>query len=103
MTFPIKAEYVIIGAGIHGLSTAWHLAAKLKAKGEEIDVGKEKELLKTITERYNKQTSPYYAASRLWVDAVIDPLDTRKIISIGIEAANHSPIKKAYNPGIIQS
>ena len=77
--------------------------AKLKAKGEEIDVGKEKELLKTITERYNKQTSPYYAASRLWVDAVIDPLDTRKIISIGIEAANHSPIKKAYNPGIIQS
>ena len=77
--------------------------AKLKAKGEEINVGKEKELLKTITERYNKQTSPYYAASRLWVDAVIDPLDTRKIISIGIEAANHSPIKKAYNPGIIQS
>ena len=63
----------------------------------------EKELLKTITDRYNAQTSPYYAASRLWVDAIIDPLETRKVISMGIEAANNSPIKEAYNPGIIQS
>ena len=68
-----------------------------------MDSKKEKELLKTITDRYNKQASPYYAASRLWVDAIIDPLDTRKIISMGIEAANHSPITENYNPGIIQS
>ncbi len=77
--------------------------ASLKANRGEIDKGKEKELLKIITDRYNKQTSPYYAASRLWTDAIIDPLETRKVISMGIEAANHAPIKEAYNPGVIQS
>ena len=77
--------------------------ASLKAKGEEMDEKKEKKLLKTITDKYDAQTSPYYGASRLWVDAIIDPLETRKVISIGIEAANNSPIKEAYNPGIIQS
>ena len=77
--------------------------SSLKAKGEEIDEKAEKELLKTITDRYDSQTSPYYAASRLWIDAIIDPLDTRKVISMGIEAANNSPIKEAYNPGVIQS
>jgi len=77
--------------------------ASLKAKGEEIDEKAEKELLKTITDRYDAQTSPYYAASRLWIDSIIDPLETRKVISMGIEAANNSPIKEAYNPGVIQS
>jgi 3-methylcrotonyl-CoA carboxylase beta subunit len=77
--------------------------ASLKAKGEEIDEKAEKALLKTITDRYDAQTSPYYAASRLWVDAIIDPLETRKVISMGIEAANNAPIKERYNPGIIQS
>jgi acetyl-CoA carboxylase carboxyltransferase component len=77
--------------------------ASLKAKGEEIDEKAEKALLKTITDRYDAQTSPYYAASRLWVDAIIDPLETRKVISMGIEAANNAPIKETYNPGIIQS
>ena len=77
--------------------------ASLKAKGETITPEKETELLKTITDRYNSQTTPYYAASRLWVDGVIDPLETRKVISMGIEAANQSPIKKAFNVGIIQT
>ena len=77
--------------------------ASLKAKGEEIDEKAEKALLKTITDRYDTQTSTYYAASRLWIDAIIDPLETRKVISMGIEAANNAPIKEAYNPGIIQS
>ena len=80
------------------------LAVKLK---EEIGTDKirerENELLKKITDRYNKQTSPYYAASRLWTDAIIDPLDTRKVISMGIKAANHAPITESYNPGVIQS
>ena len=75
----------------------------LKRKGEKIDDKKEIELLKTITDKYKRQSSPYYAAAHLWIDAIIDPLDTRKMISIGIEAANNAPIKKAYNPGIIQS
>ena len=74
----------------------------LKSKGKKIAKKDEEELLKTITEKYDKQTSPYYAASRLWIDAIIDPRETRKIISMGIEAANHSTITTKYNPGIIQ-
>ncbi|HNC34194.1 MAG TPA: carboxyl transferase domain-containing protein [Bacteroidia bacterium] len=77
--------------------------AALKAQGKEISEEDEKAQLKTITDRYNSQTSPYYAASRLWVDAIIDPLDTRKMISMGIEMANHNPISKPYNVGVIQT
>ncbi|HRH67453.1 MAG TPA: carboxyl transferase domain-containing protein, partial [Bacteroidia bacterium] len=75
----------------------------LKSKGQEITKADEEQLLKKITDRYNSQISPYYAASRLWLDAVIDPLDTRKWISMGIEAANHAPITKPYNVGVIQT
>jgi acetyl-CoA carboxylase carboxyltransferase component len=76
--------------------------SSLKRKGQKIDKIKEEKLLESITKRYDEQTSPYYAASRLWVDAIIDPRETRKVISMGIEAANNSPIKTAYNPGVIQ-
>tara|TARA_Y100000385_G_scaffold62949_1_gene61893 strand:+ start:4862 stop:6490 length:1629 start_codon:yes stop_codon:yes gene_type:complete len=76
--------------------------SSLKKQGQKIDKKKEEKLLKTITDRYDEQTSPYYAASRLWIDAIIDPRETRKVISMGIEAANNSPIKTAYNPGVIQ-
>jgi len=79
-------------------------AATLKAKGEVvITPEREAELLKEISDRYDAQTTPYYAAARLWVDGIIDPLETRKVISMGIEAANHSPIEKAFNVGIIQT
>ena len=77
--------------------------ASLKSKGEEITPEREAELLKTITERYDKQMSPYYAASRLWVDSIIDPLETRKVISMGIEMANNAPIKEPYNVGVLQT
>ena len=77
--------------------------AALKAQGKEISEEDEKAQLKTITDRYNSQTSPYYAASRLWVDAIIDPLETRNMISMGIEMANHNPITKPYNVGVIQT
>jgi len=77
--------------------------ASIKVKGEEMDRKSEQKLLKTITDKYDSQTSPYYGASRLWIDAIIDPLETRKVISMGIEAANNSPIKEVYNPGVIQS
>lgn len=77
--------------------------ASLKSKGQEITPEKEQELLNKIKDRYDAQTSPYYAAARLWTDAIIDPLETRKWISMGIEMANHSPIKKAYNPGVVQA
>jgi 3-methylcrotonyl-CoA carboxylase beta subunit len=77
--------------------------ASLKSKGEEITDTKKKELLDRITKRYNEQTSPYYAASRLWIDGIIDPLDTRTIISMGIEMASHEQDIKRYNVGVIQT
>ncbi|MDM1299728.1 acyl-CoA carboxylase subunit beta [Empedobacter falsenii] len=76
--------------------------ATLKAQGVEVDEVKKQELLNEITAKYNDETSPYYAAARLWTDGIIDPLDTRKWISMGIEAANHAPIEKQFNLGIIQ-
>jgi acetyl-CoA carboxylase carboxyltransferase component len=74
----------------------------LKAQGQQITKEEEEKLLKEITDRYNEQLSPYYAAARLWVDGIIDPLETRKIISTGIEAANHAAVEK-FNVGIIQT
>lgn len=76
--------------------------ASLKAKGEIIDPETEKELLKKITDRYNEQTSAYYAAARLWVDEIIDPVHTRKVISEGINAANHAPIEREWKAGVFQ-
>ena len=76
--------------------------ASLKKKGEEITPEKEDELFDKIKSRYDKQISPYYAAARIWTDAVINPLDTRTWISMGIEAANHAPIEKKFNLGVLQ-
>tara|TARA_R110002050_G_scaffold299785_1_gene466384 strand:+ start:39 stop:1667 length:1629 start_codon:yes stop_codon:yes gene_type:complete len=77
--------------------------SRLKGLGKEITPEVEKELLDRIHADYEEQMKPEYAAARLWTDAIIDPLDTRKWISMGIEMANHAPIEKAYNPGIIQA
>ncbi len=76
--------------------------ASLKKKGETITKEKEAELFNEIKNRYDNQVSPYYAASRLWTDAIIEPTDTRKWISMGIEAANHAPIEKPFNLGVLQ-
>ena len=78
-------------------------SATLKAKGELVTPEVEAALLKKITDSYTAQTTPYYAAARMWVDGVIDPLETRKVISMGVEAANHAAIEKAFNVGIIQT
>jgi len=77
--------------------------ASLKKKGETITPAKEKEMFDKIKNKYDSQINPYYAAARLWIDAIIDPLDTRKVISMGIEAANHAPITERYNVGAIQT
>ncbi|MCC7297437.1 MAG: acyl-CoA carboxylase subunit beta [Bacteroidia bacterium] len=77
-------------------------AMSLQSKGEIITPEAEKALLDKITQRYESQTTPFYAAARLWVDAIIHPLDTRQWISMGIEAANHAPVAK-YNVGVIQT
>lgn len=76
--------------------------SSLKSKGEELSKEDEQELIKNIEDKYEEQTTPYYAAARLWVDAVIDPRKTRKFISKGIEAANQAPVEK-FNVGVIQT
>ncbi len=76
--------------------------SKRKKEGEKISQKKEKKLLNEIKSQYEKQTQAYYAAARLWTDAIIDPLETRKWISIGIDAANNAPIEKKFNMGLIQ-
>lgn len=98
-----SAQIAVMGGAQAAKTLLQIQTSTLKAKGKEITPEEENELLKTITDRYNQQTSPYYAASRLWVDAIIDPLDTRKWISMGIEAANHAPVEKAFNVGVIQT
>jgi 3-methylcrotonyl-CoA carboxylase beta subunit len=76
--------------------------ASLKAQGKVISKEEEDALLKEITDRYNEQLSPYYAAAHIWVDGVIDPIETRTVVSMGIEAANHAPVEK-FNVGVIQT
>ena len=76
--------------------------AALKKQGKKISEQKEAEILSNIKQKYDEQISPYYSAARLWTDAIIDPVHTRDLISIGIEAANNSPIEKKFNLGVIQ-
>ncbi|MCO6479028.1 MAG: acyl-CoA carboxylase subunit beta [Phaeodactylibacter sp.] len=77
-------------------------ASTMKAQGKELGEKEKEELLKEIRGRYEDQTTPYYAAARLWVDAIIDPLETRQVISMGIEAANNAEVER-FNPGVIQT
>jgi acetyl-CoA carboxylase carboxyltransferase component len=76
--------------------------ASLKSKGQVIDPSVEKKLLDEIRDRYDRQTSPYYAAARLWVDGIIDPLETRKFISEGIRASNQNPEISTFKTGVFQ-
>ena len=77
--------------------------ASLKSKGEKITKEQQNNLFNKIKGKYDDQVSPYYAASRLWVDAIIDPIETRKVISMGIEMANNKISDKPYNVGVIQT
>jgi acetyl-CoA carboxylase carboxyltransferase component len=97
-----SAELAVMGGTQAAKVLAQIEASSLKAKGEVVDEVKEKELFDKIKAKYDEQVSPYYAAARLWTDAIIDPLDTRTWISMGIEAANHAPIEKKFNLGVIQ-
>ncbi|MDN3644304.1 carboxyl transferase domain-containing protein [Lutimonas halocynthiae] len=97
-----SAELAVMGGAQAAKVLLQIETATLKKKGQKISAEKEKEILQTITDRYKKQISPYYAAARLWTDAIIDPLETRHWISSGIHAANQSPIEKPFNLGVIQ-
>ena len=98
-----SAELAVMGGSQAAKVLLQIETASLKKKGEEITKEKEEELFNKIKSKYDEQVSPYYAAARLWTDAIIDPLDTRKWISMGIEAANHAPIEKQFNLGVIQT
>lgn len=98
-----SAKIAVMG-GVQAAKTLMQIqAAGLKSRGIMPGEEEESALLTKITDRYTQQTTPYYAASRLWVDGIIDPLKTREVISMGIEAANQSPIEKQFNVGIIQT
>lgn len=98
-----SAELAVMGGTQAAKVLAQIETASMEKKGEKVDEEKEKEVFEKLKARYDEQTSAYYAAARLWTDAVIDPLDTRKWISMGIEAANHAPIEKDFNLGVIQT
>ncbi len=98
-----SAELAVMGGTQAAKVLAQIETSSMAKKGENVDAEKENEVFEKIKARYDAQTSPYYAAARLWTDAIIDPLDTRKWISSGIEAANHSPITKEFNLGVIQT
>jgi 3-methylcrotonyl-CoA carboxylase beta subunit len=97
-----SAELAVMGGTQAAKVLAQIEAASLKKQGLVVDEKVEQELFDKIKARYDAQVSPYYAASRLWTDAIIDPLETRTWISMGIEAANHAPIEKKFNLGVIQ-
>ncbi|QED37526.1 acyl-CoA carboxylase subunit beta [Antarcticibacterium arcticum] len=98
-----SAELAVMGGTQAAKVLAQIETASMAKKGEPVDADQEKEVFEKIKARYDAQTSPYYAAARLWTDAIINPLDTRKWISMGIEAANHAPITKDFNLGVIQT
>jgi acetyl-CoA carboxylase carboxyltransferase component len=97
------AQMAVMSGAAAGNTLLQIQEAALKSKGFSIGAEEKKELLDKILKQYNEQLSPYYAAARLWVDGVIDPTETRKIVSMGIEAANHAPITERYNVGVIQT
>ncbi|MCU0434371.1 MAG: acyl-CoA carboxylase subunit beta [Bacteroidia bacterium] len=97
------AQIAVMGGSQAAKTLLQIQVSTLKAKGQELSKEDEEAMFEKIRSRYESQMSPYYAAARLWVDAIIHPLDTRKWISMGIEAANHAPIAKRYNVGVIQT
>lgn len=97
------AQMAVMSGASAGKTLLQIKEAKLKANGINVSEEEKIKILKDIETQYNEQLSPYYAAARLWVDGVIDPIETRKIISMGIEAANHNPNIPRYNVGVIQT
>jgi acetyl-CoA carboxylase carboxyltransferase component len=98
-----SAQIAVMGGAQAAKTLLQIQVSALKAQGKELSKSEEQELLSKITQKYNAQISPYYAAARLWIDAIIDPLETRKVISLGIEMANHAPITKPFSTGVIQT
>jgi len=97
------AQIAVMSGAAAGKTLLQIKMSSLKSKGEELSEEDQKKELDKIQQAYDEKLSPYYAASRLWVDGVIDPMETRRMISVGIEAANHAPIERPMNVGVIQT
>lgn len=97
-----SAKIAVMG-GEQAAKTLWQIeSASLKANGKEITKESEQNFLKEMTDKYTKQTTALYAAARLWIDAIIDPLETRKIISENLSAADHNPVVEDFKTGVFQ-
>ena len=104
LIFALPTAQMAVMSGSSAAKTLLQIqVASLKAKGQTITPEAEQAQLSEITDRYNAQLSPYYAAARLWTDGIIDPLALRQTIAMGIEVANHAPITRRYNVGVIQT
>lgn len=97
------AQIAVMSGAVAGKTLLQIKMSALKGSGQELTEAEQAEHLAEIQKSYDEKLSPYYAASRLWVDGVIDPGETRKLISMGIEAANHAPIERPMNVGVIQT
>jgi acetyl-CoA carboxylase carboxyltransferase component len=98
-----SAQIAVMGGSQAAKTLLQIQVSSLKSQGKTIAPEEEKAMLDKITESYNAQTQPMYAAARLWVDGIIHPLETRKAISMGIEMANHAPITRPFQLGVIQT
>ncbi|MFN3940069.1 MAG: carboxyl transferase domain-containing protein, partial [Chitinophagales bacterium] len=97
-----NAKIAVMG-GAQAAKTLMQIqVSALKSQGKTISPEEEQKMLSDITASYDTQMTPYYAAARLWIDAIIDPLQTRQWISMGIEAANHAPVTQQFSTGVIQ-
>lgn len=104
LIFALPTAQIAVMGGAQAAKTLLQIeVSALKKKGQEIDPEKEKELFEKIKSRYDEQMTPYYAAARLWVDGIIAPTDIRKIISVGIEMANHNSEIKPYKTGVLRT
>ena len=102
MAWP-TAKIAVMGGSQAAKTLLQIQVASKKGRGEEVTPQEEQTMFEDIKQRYDSQTTPYYAAARMWVDTIIDPLDTRKIISMGIEMASHKPITDDYKVGVMQT
>ena len=97
-----SAKIAVMGGEQAAKTLAQIQVASMKSQGKEVDKEQEQALLKEIKGRYERQTTPYYAAARLWVDGIIDPTETRKVIAEGLHAANHNPDMDTFRTGVFQ-
>ncbi|MBL0884057.1 MAG: acyl-CoA carboxylase subunit beta, partial [Chitinophagaceae bacterium] len=97
-----SAKIAVMGGEQAAKTLAQIQVASMKSQGKEVDKEQEQALLKEIKGRYERQTTPYYAAARLWVDGIIDPTETRKVIAEGLSAANHNQDMETFRTGVFQ-